>query len=72
MQLPFPPHIRRAKDAVRHVCDVLSSKSVDNFIHTEHDFVTVDVKGVPCAVEVDFENHMVIFSPVGTGDKLWL
>jgi len=72
MQLPFPAHIRRAKDAVRHVCDVLSSKSVDNFIHTEQDFVTVDVKGVSCAVEVDFENHMVIFSPVGTGDELWL
>lgn len=64
MQLSFPQHIRRAKDAVQFVCDKLSAQSVDNFIHTEQDFVTVDVKGVSCSVEVDFINHRVLFSPL--------
>lgn len=72
MRLPFPPHIRHASDAVRFVCDVLSSRAVDNFIHTEADVVTVDVKGISCSVEVDFVNHQVLFSPIGTGDALWL
>lgn len=72
MQLSFPQHIRHAKDAVQFVCDKLSAQSVGNFIHTERDFVTVDVKGVSCSVEVDFVNHVVLFTPIGTGDVLWL
>lgn len=72
MQLSFPQHIRRAKDAVQFVCDKLSRQSVDNFIHTERDFVTVDIQGISCAVEVDFAKRVVIFEPINTEGDLCL
>lgn len=72
MELSFPKEIRRAADAVRFVCDKLSAQSVRNYIHTEHDFVTVNIQGISCAVEVDFAKRVVIFEPINTEGDLCL
>ena len=63
IQIEFPSHIRRAKDALWYACEQLSARGITNFIHNR-DIVVVTVNDVDVYPVIDLVNRLVIFDRI--------